>query len=855
MRRHSTSPEHVLLIAAALLAGSPAAADTGIGVDLQLGNKLDPTGGVGLVSCEPRGSSWLIAPAHRTPTGNLYACAPAAPETRSMDDWLVSGEVDLGALTLSGDKGNSLFQRYADWTDGFLLGSLHLKAERPADGSYIDLRGSQISDHDQFYKLSAGRYGSFGVELYLRDLPNVLSDNAKPIWNGVGGNNLTLPPSLTPGASTVAAVAAVSAATPERRLQVNRQKEGLGLRYFFSQRWTAFLDITDEQRRGVRPFGGPFFFNYGPALRNNGGILETVKPIDDYTVNLNGGTRYVGSVWRMELTYSGSIYRDHYRSLDYQTPFALTTFIPGALSAPIYQGQFAMEPGNDYHNVRATATRVLPRSGEASLSVGEGWMLQNDALLAPINCQGNFGIDLTPTGSPVNPFLYPCSSWNTPAALSQRRANMRIDTSSVNASLVLQPASALTWRTTYRYYREHYANTYLMYNPLTGQYGFINENGSQASVVPGEAGIFDPNNPTLSSAITRVRSLPLSYRIQEGSTGMDWRVTPNNTLGATFTFNRYEPEHRERQRVDDASGKLTWINRSLGWLTWRANYAYLRQTGDQYNYDPYDFTFAMSLPGFVTPPGGVDAHTVDAMRKYDMSSRTENKVDLMATLMPREDMTLSATFRGDWNDYDAAIGRQKLELLSAILQWEWQLSPKTGASAFYSYDQSRLRLSNVNETGVDSVGSDPRLGGAEYPLAGIWWARDQQRDHTAGVVLKQQLRRVRVDAGWNYLYSRGLTGFNYASPLALANPDVAPLGENAFPAMTYRVNSFNLSLLIPVARRISLRLFDYYEQGRISGWHYAGFDQSRVYDHRVYTDGGPHDYSANLVGLTVNVKL
>jgi hypothetical protein len=122
-------------------------------------------------------------------------------------------------------------------------------------------------------------------------------------------------------------------------------------------------------------------------------------------------------------------------------------------------------------------------------------------------------------------------------------------------------------------------------------------------------------------------------------------------------------------------------------------------------------------------------------------------------------------------------------------------------------------------------------------------------------VLNQQLRRVRVDAGWNYLYSRGLTGFNYASPLALANPDVAPLGENAFPAMTYRVNSFNLSLLIPVARRISLRLFDYYEQGRISDWHYAGFDQSRVYDHRVYTDGGPHDYSANLVGLTVNVKL
>jgi hypothetical protein len=855
MRKPLTLLKHVLTITVAVIAAMPppAIADTGVGVDLQLGNKLDPTGGVGLLGCDPRGGSWLLDTAHRTPTGNLYTCPPPVRERRAAGDWLLSGEIDFGALNLSGDKDNFLFQRYSDWSDGFLLGGLRLNAERPYDGSYLDLRASRISDHDQYYKLTAGRYGSYKLQLFLRDLPNVVSDNAKPIWNGVGTNNLTLPSSLTPAASPTAAVAAVSAATPERRLQINRQKEGLGLDYYFSRSWTAYLNITDEQRKGVRPFGGSFFFNYFAPL--DGGILETVKPINDYTVNVNGGSRYAGSRWRMDFAYSGSFYRDHYSSFNFQDPFGLFPVIAGAVSARVYQGQFAMEPSNDYHNVRATLTRVLSAGGEASLSVAQGWMLQNQALLPPINCQGSFGIDLSPTGSPVNPFLYPCSSWNTTAALSQRSADMRIDSTAVNGSLVLRPTNSLTWRTTYRYYRENYPNSYLMYNPLTGQYGYINENGAQGSVVPGEVGFFDPTNPTLNSALTRVRNLPLSTVTNEASTGLDWRLTPRDTLGATVTFNRYEPENRERARLDATSLKLTWLNHSISWLTLRANYTYLHQSGDTYNYDPYGFTFSTSLAGYVVPASGVDAHTVDAMRKYDMSSRTQNKVDLMGTFMPRDDMTVTATFRGDWNQYSAVVGRQQLNQLSAMLQWEWQVSPSTNASAFYGYDQSSLHLSNVNETGVDSVGSDPRLGGAEYPLAGLWSAHDRQGNHTAGILFNQQLRRVRVDAGWNFQYARGTTGYSYASPLALAYADVAALGQYGFPDLTYRLNSANVSLLVPLTKSVSLRLFDNFEQGLISDWHYAGFDQSRVYNHRVYSDGGPHDYSANIIGMLINVKL
>ena len=117
---------------------------------------------------------------------------------------------------------------------------------------------------------------------------------------------------------------------------------------------------------------------------------------------------------------------------------------------------------------------------------------------------------------------------------------------------------------------------------------------------------------------------------------------------------------------------------------------------------------------------------------------------------------------------------------------------------------------------------------------------------------------MRFDAGWNYIYARGGDDYNYAGPLALAYPDTLESGgsgSGSFPATTYRVNGFTVGVTIPLATRVSLRLFDYYERGRVSDWHYAGFDTGLVYDHRVYTDVGPTNYSANLVGAFLIVKL
>ncbi len=825
-------------------------ADTGVGVDTWRANKLDPTAGAAAQDNDARGTSWLTDGVHRSPSGNLYMCPAEPPEVAAHDDWISYGTLEVGAVATGGDDDNALWNRYVHWDSGLVLGLLDYTWERPDDGTYANARASRISDDDQYYQAVFGRAGSYKIEAFLRDVPNVLTNTARPIWNGVGTNNLTLPASLTPGGSTPAQVAAVSAATPEGTLSVKRDKQGLGFSMFLTPQWTAYANLTDEERKGARPYGGTFFFNY--PLQNNGGVLETTKPIDDSTMNLNGGFRYAGDVWRMDFGYEGSFYRDRYRSYTFESPFAISPVLGGgATSAPLYVGQMSMEPDNDYHNLRATFTRKLPWNGELSLTASGGRMSQDDALIAPINCQGVFGIDLNGSGlGPQNPYLFDCAKWNTPAALSRQNADMRIDTTLIDGRIVLQPTSDLSVRGGLRFNREDYRNTYLAYNPLTGQYGYINENGAQGSIVPGEVGLWDPL--TQASNFTQVMSIPLDMQTIDANVGADWKIGAHDTIGATYAFSRYEPSHRERSEVDDNSIKLTWVDRAIEWLTFRANYTYLKQTGDRYNYDPYAFAFSPSLPGYVAPPGGQLPFTVDALRKYDLSDRDENKVDLMATLLARDDMTFTASVRGDWNDYDAVLGRKGYDTIGVALQWEWQPSPLTNASVYYGFDRSTLDMANVND--IES-GSDPTLGGQTYPLDGRWWATDKEKNHNAGAMLMQQFGRVKLDASWNYIYSHGITSYTFATPAALAYFTDGFLDVNAFPAMNYRVNGLTIGLTIPVARRVSLRVFDYYERGHIDDWHYLGFAAGQVIDHRVYTDGGPQSYSANLVGLFLNIDL
>lgn len=827
----------LLVLALATAPGLAWAQDSGMGVDLQFGNPLDPSG-LNTTGCRPGGSSWLNDQRKHTPTGALFGCAPDYPDFRAGDVWISRGTFGIGWLAISGDEDNAAWRRFSNYRDGLIF-STNLRFEKPADGHYVDVRSSFINQDSYYLRTVFGQAGKYRVQAFARAQSNVTSGNARSIWDGVGSANLTLKPGLTPAASTPAQVAAISAASPEQTLRVVRDKQGVGIQYFLNPRWTFFGNASHESREGARPFGGAFFFS------SFGGIYETPRPINDSTLNFNGGARFTGRKWRMSFSYTGSFFRNAYPSYDYQVPFRVFSPFSNA-TAPIPGGSFAYEPENDYHNLRASFTRKLDkRNGEFSVALSGSRSRQNDTLLPHTNCQGVLGIPLP--GGQIN-----CADWNTVAALSRPTADLAINSYLVDAKLVMQPSSKFTWRLTARQQRDDYSGSYNSYNPLTGQWGYIAENGAQGSAILGEMGIWDTG--VSNHVLTRVRNLPLDKETQQVLIGGDWQLGGKNSFGASYSFDRVSRTNREVATARDHTVKLTWNNRARDWLTLRANYTWNRRSGSEYNEDPYESTFSSSLPGYVAPPTGTPAHTVAELRKYDVGGLTRNKLYLQAMFTLPHDMTLSAQLRGDRNKYDAELGRTGWNTYGTSLQWDWQPSDTTVASAWYGYDRADLDIANVNDSGA--MTPDPDLGGANYPDANRWWVTDNQRNHYAGANLSQRIGRATLTADWNYISSRGDTRYRYNSAGALSVPaDAVPGMSGAFPTMRWRINTLTFGLNFPVGERVNLRLFDTWQKGNLFDWHYSGFDNGQVIGNIVYTDGGPESYSVNMIGLMMEMKL
>ncbi|MBS0584004.1 MAG: MtrB/PioB family outer membrane beta-barrel protein [Proteobacteria bacterium] len=824
--------------------GAVAHADSGIGVDTWRGNKLDPTGGMNPESCDADGTSWLSPLQHHTPTGNLYNCPSESPLAHELGEWLYYGVLQVG-YTGIGDHPYALWNRYADWRgDKAILGLLDVHFENPSDGSYAEVRGSRISEEDQYYQAVYGKAGAYKVQAFVRDMPNILSTNARSIWNGTGTGTLTLPSSLVAGASTPAQVAAVSNALPNGTLAVTRKKQGVNLSAWLTPNLTIYVDMTDEERKGSRPYGGPFGESWLPGA--GGAVIETVKPINDSTISLNAGVRWVDAVWRFDVGYSGSFYRDKYQSYTFQQPFLIT---PGATPTV---GQMSTEPDNDYHNLHAQLTRVLPLNGEVSLTLSDVLMRQTDGLITPTNCQGLLG-------------RFDCSKWNTSAALSQPNANVTQRNQLAELKATIQPIKNWSFSSGIKYYKQDYENHYVAYNPQTGQYGYVGENGWLAAL--GVPFSYSGPYPTL-GVLGRVKPWILPYEEYNLYGGATWKVGDHDTLGAVYNFDRYKPGSRERTRVDDNSLKLTWVDKTLDWLTLRVNYTWLHQSGDLYRQDVWDYGFAFELPAYLAafPNSVAPVGTVDALRKYDISDRKENKIDLMATLALRNDLSISASFRGDYNVYRGVqVGRQGYFTYAMQISAEWTPTTTDSFSAFAGLDHSRLDQASVAGFPNDSnnPGCAP-LGCESYPLADRWSQSDRERNYSAGLTALHRWRRASFDFSWNYIYARGHLFYTAASGGAIG-ANFAPLSAdvlyatmgNGMAPTTYRVNSVTVGSTIAINQRVSLRLFDNYEIGRIYDWHYEGLQQSLVVPNQntLYTDGGPQSYKQNLVGLLLNVTL
>jgi hypothetical protein len=843
--------------------------------NLQFGNSLDPTGWTPFGVADPRGMSWLHPGQLRTPSGALYPYPNAIPDSEAIGttDWQWFGLVQLGYVATGGDDGDAFFRRYADWGNGPVLGLAAFSATNAKTGAFVEFRGSRISQDDAYYRLRAGRPGADRFEFFHRATSHTLSTTAIPLWDGVGGTHLTLPDGIATGARPDA-VAAAMAARPRQTLGTTRRSTGASWEGVAGPHWIGYASASSEQREGERAWGGPMYLTYffgapGPGGAGtpgvpgrSGGQYETVRPVDSTTTDIRLGLRNNGGArgWLLDLGLHGSFFRDHKDRLDFEVPFAVAR---GANSV-IDGGTWALEPDNDYYGVRLQASHPLrPWNGNFSASASWSSMRQDDPLQSPLDPA------FCPDGAAIGASGIACSDWNTTAALSRTTAKARIDTMLVDLRADFRPRPGLGLYAHLRRQDEDNRTRYTMYNPLTGQYGYVAENGAVALLIPEPAfmGLFKPGDPAYASVLTQVANIPFSYDRTELELGGHRDFGERGTLGVRYQAERMAPRVRERDRVDDQQLELDWDGKVFADATLRVGYVAERRTGDPYDPAPYVAAYSPSLPGYVPPALGNTAFTVAQMRKYDLGDLDAGKLKAILVVPVGEAATISATLHGDRKRYRAAIGRHAFDTGGADVSWDWSPSPATTLDAYASYQASRLTQGNVNDNEALTFSSpdqaDMEFGGRFYPFANAWTAADDERNVNAGGHLLHAFSpRIRIGLAYDFSSSRGVNRYGYASLAALSPVyakilDAASVGDR-FPANIYRTHDLAANLGFTLSRDVELRLLCRYQRGEFFDWHFAGFDTPAdlVVGNRVFTElAPPSRWNAAAVGAFITLRL
>ena len=876
------------VVFASLAGGGVLLADSAVGVNTILGNALNPSPYVS----RPPDTEWPV-PKH-TPTGQLFRTPFAAPDVRkAVNGWEYSGQVEFGYIGGDADEQSAQFRTYQDIDNGAYLNNFRLEMRKPEGGYSIDLVGGGAGRHDQYYGLQFGRYNDWKVKVFFSEIPHVFTNRYKSLWNGIGTDNLTLLPGLTPGGttSTTADNANVAAAADNEggTLSLTRKRSGVRFDMDLWKTWKAYVSYTHEKRKGARPFGA--------VWGNTGGTapIEIPEPIDYDTQDILAGLQHVDGLNAFNLRFSASIFQNNLSTLTFQEPYRIGT-VAGVTTVPAAgaytQGRFDLTPSNNALNARAEYTRSMPdfHKGHFTAVVSAGTWRQDDTLIPHM---------ITPSVSLANVMLLPGGNWDSATALSRRSANARIDTRLVDLTLSLNPSDTLNVKTKARFHEtDNETEPFLAVNPnavytdadagttgnqsrgltldgMTGAWGRPLNDGSGQSILLG------PNSTPAGNIA--IKSVPYSGKQFRFGIDADQRLAKVSSLNVAVDREIMEREHRNRKKTWEDKLKLGYVNRGLGDSTMRVSYAYGRRRGSRYVATTYNEYFSPALVPMPTTDGTNVSSWVrmnSGFRALDLANRNQHVVNgrLDTMLRPNLDAGLSLQLRkADFPDSD--YGRTGQKQGSANVDLNYQPSTRQTIYAFYSYQRDRFSQASIAQGNTNvvigqasalgvitpanavEIGSTP--GGPVFPLLNAWTAASNDRSHVVGFGLKQDFRLATLNI--DYSWSSGTTRINYDYTVGGAiNAANSVFAGSRMPDLSTAIDYLDASLLIPLTGRLSARLVCRYQKETIRDWHYRnvhempvvlGNNGAAALPTIAVLDGGPQAFEVSWYGVMFQLKL
>ncbi len=398
------------------------------------------------------------------------------------------GQAFLNRPNQSLNNNSAKFNQYGDREEPLFLTNFNFNAAALNGTTLISGMGANVGTNNQAYELDVTQPGQNYFTYEWVSTPNLRSNNALTVFQGVGSNFLGVPNGLitelnnggvaypATGASAAARAAAAAHAAqvvnqlaPYEHLTtlgIQHDRQDVGYKWTPSENWTVGVDYSHDHRYGTQEQG--FLFSTGTSSP----LAQVPMPINDTTDNASIFAEYFGiSPWGMKwngmIKYDMSIYTDAYSQFTAENPFggpgsfdpAGQANCPGSTTSTNCYGlgSESTYPDNGSNSITAQVGVDLPGfKSNRYMGTFQFTDMRQNATFLPMT---------------INPALEAAYG-----ALPRNNLDGSIDTTLVNNVITTRLNSQWQNKLTYRYYDDQNNTSFYSRNPWV-----INDSGIEGA--------------------------------------------------------------------------------------------------------------------------------------------------------------------------------------------------------------------------------------------------------------------------------------------------------------------------------------------------------------------------------------
>jgi MtrB/PioB family decaheme-associated outer membrane protein len=561
----------------------------------------------------------------------LAASSKAPPIAQADPVWWYEGFVEVGGRFDLNDPDKKTLGKFYDYRDlrpgpfgNFFIGS-HRSGADPID---IEIWGKNVGWDDQAFGVDFASPGTYYLTFGWDETPHVFSKDAKTLYNGVGGNTLTLRSFLTFPASADD-VGIINRNSQTIDLGYRRDTATAAGRWTPNDNWDFNVDYDYTHREGTQG-NGSVSFSGGGGTRST---FEVPKPVDDTTHNAHLKGEYIGTTpWNtaFNVAVGGgySSYNNRWDSYTFENPWNPVNTANGPRL-----NRYSLAPDNEAGSVNVTGAVGLPFNSRY-MGTFQWSNMTSD--------QPNLPYTINPlAGIGAGPYVTP--GRETQTILSNNVIHTKI-TSDLESTLK------------YRYYN---------YNPQDNPASAIN---------------YTPNPDSNSGFPDDEQKLrhPAAYTKQNADAQIAYRPWKWLNVGALYDWERWDRTWRNAATTNEHTGKV-FLDSKWGFSNFRASIQYSERRFDEYSLGFY----------YLNDTSNNSYYLMKDMANRD---RTKGMISWAVDITRDITVTPNAGFRNDQYrtpvDFTTSseIGLKQDNSWNAGVDTTWRVSPAISLFVAYMFE-------------------------------------------------------------------------------------------------------------------------------------------------------------------------